>query len=311
MTSQSKPLLICVVGPTAIGKTRMAISLAKHFNTEIVSADSRQFYKEMCIGTAVPSSEELEEATHHFIQHKSIEEPYSVGQFEKDALNKLSQLFKLHKCVVLVGGSGLYVDAVTKGLDDFPMVDPKHRDVLNKQLQEKGLELLQKELQQADPLYAQKVDMQNPHRVIRALEIYRETGNPYSHYLTAPKKERPFTAIYIGLKAPREIVYSQINQRVDQMMDQGLVNEVRALAPYKDLNALMTVGYRELFEFLEDQCTLKQAVENIKRNTRRFAKRQETWFKKNPEINWFEHTREPKKIIAFLENHASIATKVD
>lgn len=284
-----KPTLVCVVGPTAIGKTSLAISLANYFSTEILSADSRQFYKEMSIGTAVPSSQELRAAKHHFIQHKSITELYSVGDFEKEALIKLTNLFSEKDKVILVGGSGLYIDAVTKGLDVFPKIEPNLREELNAIFKEKGIHFLQNELKEVDPVYYTKVDLQNPHRLIRALEVYRSSGEPYSSFLNQPKQERPFQTIYLGLTADREYVYSRINKRVDLMIENGLLQEVENLASYKNYNALQTVGYRELFPFFEGEITLDEAISEIKKNTRRFAKRQYTWFNKNSEIKWFDY----------------------
>lgn len=295
-----KPLLVCIVGATAIGKTSLAIKVANAFSTEIISADSRQFYKEMSIGTAVPTAEELAAAPHHFIQNKSIFEDYSVGDFEREALLKLDQLFQKHQIVVMVGGSGLYVDAVVKGLDSFPTVPSAIRESLNKDLKEKGIEVLQRELAQADPEYFLKVDSSNPHRLIRALEIFRSTGNPYSSYLNKNNGERKFNTIFIGLTAEREIIYNRINMRVDNMIADGLLEEAEKLAPYKDLNALQTVGYREMFQHFEGILTKEQAIEEIKKNTRRFAKRQGTWFRKNDAIEWFTYTSEPSEIVSYI-----------
>ncbi len=297
-----KPLLICVVGPTAIGKTALSIELAKAFDTEILSADSRQFFKEMKIGTAVPSSEELAAAPHHFIQNLSIHDDYSVGDFEKDALRLLNDLFSKHNIVIMVGGSGLYIDAVVKGLDVFPEVPAAIREGLNKELEEKGLETLQQELQEADPDYYDRVDIQNPHRVIRALEVCRVSGQPYSSFLNQSHAERPFHTLYIGLQAERETVYERINQRVDIMVTQGLVAEAKALLPYKQLNAMQTVGYRELFRHFDGEWTLEEAISEIKKNTRRFAKRQGTWFKKNPNIHWFDYKTPVLEIVDFVKN---------
>ncbi len=295
--SFQQPTLICVVGPTAIGKTKLAIEIAKAFNTEILSADSRQFFKEMTIGTAVPSSEELAAAPHHFIQNKNIFEPYSVGDFETEALQLLDRLFSSKNVVVMVGGSGLYVDAVTKGLDEFPKISKKTREQLNSELEEKGLEALQKELIENDPIYYEKVDHQNPHRIIRALEVIRTSGKPYSSFLNQEKKERSFKTLYVGLTADREKTYDRINKRVDIMMEAGLLEEVEKLEPHKNLNALQTVGYRELFDYLKGNSTLEEAVSEIKKNTRRFAKRQNTWFKKNESILWFDYTTATSEII--------------
>lgn len=298
----SRRIVLAVVGPTAIGKTALGIQLAQYFNTEIISADSRQFFKEMEIGTAVPSKDELQQAKHHFIQHKSITEPYSVGDFEKEALGLLNELFRKKEFVVMVGGSGLYVDAVVSGLDEFPEVDPKTREQLNQQLEQEGLESLQEELQLRDPEYYKKVDLDNPHRLIRALEVCITANKPYSSFLNQPKVERRFKTLYIGIEAPRETVYERINRRVDLMMEAGLLEEARKLYPNKELNALQTVGYKELFEYIEGQCTLEAAVSEIKKNTRRFAKRQLTWLRKNEAILWVPFDNEPKKVLQMVND---------
>ncbi|MCY2687721.1 tRNA (adenosine(37)-N6)-dimethylallyltransferase MiaA [Salinimicrobium sp. TH3] len=296
-----KKYLIVVVGPTAIGKTSLGIELARHFNTEIISADSRQFFKEMTIGTAVPTEGELHAAKHHFIQHISVEEDYSVGDFERDALQKLKKLFLKHDVVVMVGGSGLYVDAVVKGLDEFPEIEPHIKGDLKKELEEKGLKKLQEELKIKDPEYYSEVDLQNPHRVIRALEICRGTGKPYSAFRKRTTKNRFFDTLYVGLTSEREIVYDRINRRVDIMMQQGLLEEADALFPQRKLNALNTVGYKELFKYLNKEWDLETAIGEIKKNTRRFAKRQYTWFRKNEQINWFDISTPPAKILTFVE----------
>jgi len=281
-----KKILISVVGPTAIGKTKLAIALAQHYKTEIISADSRQFFKEMCIGTAVPSNEELAAAPHHFIKHNSIFESYSVGDFEKEAIKKLSKLFTKKEVVIMVGGSGLYVDAVTKGLDHFPTVNPNIRLQLNTTLETEGIEALQQQLKELDSNYYLKVDLENPHRIIRALEICIGSGKPYSSFLNKDKGKRPFKVLTIGINADREIIYDRINQRVNIMVSDGLLAEAKALLPHKALNALQTVGYRELFNHFDGEWTLDFAVSEIKKNTRRFAKRQLTWFKKNENTLW-------------------------
>lgn len=293
--------LVVVVGPTGIGKTSLAIALAKHYKTEILSADSRQFYKEMTIGTAVPAREELIAAPHHFIQHKSIHDDYSVGDFERDAIEKIDQLFQKHDLLVLVGGSGLYIDAVVKGLDVFPQVDQDIRKTLNSELTQKGIEALQNELSKADPDYAKKVDLQNPHRVIRALEIFRATGKPYSSFLGQKKSDRAFKPIFLGINAERATVYERINKRVDQMMANGLLKEANSLYPYASLNALQTVGYKELFQYFEQGGDLENAVEEIKKNTRRFAKRQGTWFRKNEAIHWITPQTPIKEVTAYIQ----------
>ncbi len=296
-----KTLLICVVGPTAIGKTSLAIKLAKAFSTEIISADSRQFYKEMCIGTAVPSKEELEAVPHHFIQNKSVFEEYSVGNFERDVIEFLKKFFKKNKVAIMVGGSGLYVDAVIKGLDHFPEVPSEIREQLNSELNEKGIESLQNELKSVDTSYFKKVDIYNPHRLVRALEIYRSSGKPYSSFLKKESDERDFKTILIGLTAEREMIYERINQRVDHMVKNGLVEEAKSLFPFKEKNALQTVGYRELFQYFEGIISLEEAVSEIKKNTRRFAKRQNTWFKKNEAIHWFNYDTDASEITTFIK----------
>lgn len=293
--------LIAVVGPTAIGKTPWAICLAKHYKTEIVSADSRQFYKEMAIGTAVPTKEEQLEVTHHFIQHRSIKEPWSVGDFEGAALLLLNQLFKQYRIVVAVGGSGLYLQALTEGLDHFPDVDPSIRKELQNECDAKGLAYLQRELEMVDPKYYEVVDLQNPQRVMRALEIFRGSGKPYSTYLNKPKAKRQFRTLYLGVMADRELIYKRIENRVDQMMESGLLEEVRPLLKYKDFLALQTVGYQELFKYLEGLCELEQAVEEIKKNTRRYAKRQMTWFRRNKDILWIDHEANFPEVLKMIE----------
>jgi len=294
--------LIAVVGPTALGKTRLAISLARHFGAEIISADSRQFYKEMAIGTAVPGPEELQAVRHHFIQHISITQPYSVGDFEREALVRLNQLFPKHPVMVLAGGSGLYIDAVTRGLDDFPRVPPEIRKGLNTRLEADGLQSLQEELGKRDPEYAATVDLQNPHRVIRALEICIGTGRPYSAYREGKRQARPFRVVTLGLEAPRELLYKRIEARVDLMMQEGLLDEARKVYEFRHLNALNTVGYKELFGYLEGRTDLETALSEIKKNTRRFAKRQLTWFRKQPDIHWVDFRMPEEEIIKSLES---------
>jgi len=282
--------LISVVGPTAIGKTTLAIQLAKHFNTEIISADSRQFYKEMTIGTAVPSTQELAAAKHHFIQHISVKKDYNVGAFEKEAIQLLDTLFKAHNCVVMVGGSGLYVNAVTNGLDYFPDIDPSIRETLNKRLKTEGLEPLQEQLKELDSKSFETIAIDNPKRVIRALEVCLGSGQPYSSFLKQTQTKRPFKVITVGLSADREIIYNRINQRVDMMLEKGLLKEAKTLHNLKHLNALNTVGYKELFKHFDGEWDLDFAVSEIKKNTRRFAKRQLTWFRKQDDILWFDIT---------------------
>lgn len=296
------PKLIIIVGPTAIGKTALSIELAKHFNCDIISSDSRQFYKEMTIGTAVPNEDELNAARHHFIQQKSVLEDYSVGNFERDAIKKIAELHKVSPYVIMVGGSGLYIKAITDGLDDFPHVEKSIRLKLNSQLEQDGLISLQKQLKALDRKTYDSIAIDNPQRVIRALEICLGTGRPYSDFLSKSKKIRPFETFLIGLTTDRSTLYNRINLRVDTMMAQGLLEEVKALMPYKNLNALNTVGYKELFRYLDNEISLEMAISEIKKHTRRFAKRQLTWFKKNETIKWFDYRTETNKIIRYIES---------
>lgn len=293
--------LIAIVGPTAIGKTALAIQLAQHFNTEILSADSRQFFKEMEIGTAKPNAEELAAATHHFINSHAVTQLFSTGDFEAEALEKLAQIFEHNNLAILVGGSGLYVNALLNGLDEMPEIDLSIREKLNKQFEQAGLESIQQDLARLDPEYFAKVDQQNPQRMIRGLEVVLSTGRKLSSMLSATKKARPFEVIKIGLNTDRAVLYDRINKRVDQMISNGLVEEVKSLEKFKELNALKTVGYSEIFDYLDGLIPLEQAISAIKQNTRRFAKRQLTWFRRDEEITWFEPA-DDKKIINFIKN---------
>lgn len=286
--------LIVIAGPTAIGKTALAIKVAQHFNAEIVSADSRQFYREMEIGTAKPSPDELNTVKHHFIDSHSITDEVTVGDFETAALATIDNIFKTQNIAVLVGGSGLFIKAVTEGFDDLPKADPDTRQKLNELLDSEGISALQEKLKHLDLHYYSEVDINNPQRVIRALEVALSTGKPFSSYRSHTKKSRPFNIIKIGLNTDRPKLYERINMRVDAMLSAGLLQEVKNLLPYRHLNALNTVGYSEIFNYLQGKTDLEQAIEDIKQNTRRFAKRQLTWFRKDPEIRWFEpeHTGE-------------------
>ncbi len=287
--------LITIIGPTAIGKTSLSIALSQHFGCDIISCDSRQFYKEMKIGTAVPSEEELNGAPHHFIQNKSIFNNYSVGDFEKEAITKLDELFLKNNIQIMVGGSGLYVDAVLKGFDEFPEIDSKVRENVSLKFEHNGIEYLQNQLKKLDVEYYNFITetnpqtLQNPQRMKRFVEVCIGTGKPYSTFLNLKKNSRNFSPIVIGLEADREIMYNRINQRVDIMISEGLLGEVERLYPNKELNALQTVGYRELFDFIEDKISLDLAIEEIKKNTRRFAKRQMTWFKRTENTFWFDY----------------------
>jgi tRNA dimethylallyltransferase len=294
--------LIVIVGPTAIGKTALSIKIANRFQTDILSADSRQFYKELSIGTAVPSPEELSIAKHHFIQHISIQEKYTVGDFEKDALERLDTIFEKQDIAVLVGGSGLYIDAITKGLDNFPDIDPNIRLALKDEHEKYGLISLANKLKDLDSEAYKSIEIDNPHRVIRALEVTIGTGQPYSSFLNKPKSKRNFEIIKIGLTAERSVIYSRINDRVDEMIKLGLLGEVKTLQPYKHLNALNTVGYKELFSYLEGETDLEFAISEIKKNTRRFAKRQLTWFRKDDDIKWFDYETDTNIIFEFIKN---------
>ncbi|MGO3690876.1 MAG: tRNA (adenosine(37)-N6)-dimethylallyltransferase MiaA [Psychroflexus halocasei] len=294
--------LISIIGPTAIGKTALAIQLARYFDTEILSSDSRQFYKEMKIGTAVPSQEELAAAKHHFIQHKSIHDVYTVGDFEKEALITLEKLFQKKSIAIMVGGSGLYEKAVTKGLDHFPDVDKNIFNELNEEHRKNGIERLANKLIELDPDYAKNVDLENHQRVIRALSICLSTGKRFSDFLGQTENKRHFRNIIVGLDADRRIIYDRINQRVDIMLKNGLLEEAKSLEKHKTLNALNTVGYKELFEFMDGNVSLEKAIENIKTNTRRFAKRQLTWYRKDDRVNWFDYQKTPKEIIEKLKD---------
>ena len=300
--------LITIVGPTAIGKTALSIALAQHFKCEIISCDSRQFFKEMTIGTAVPNQEELQAATHHFIQNKSIFENYTVGDYEKEALLKLEELFQKNDYAILIGGSGLYVDAILKGFDEFPEIASEIRSQVNSNYEKLGIEYLQEQLKNIDPEYYQKITLenpqtlQNPQRMMRFVEVCIGTQKPYSSFLNQKKNNREFTPILIGLDAEREIIYNRINQRVDIMMNEGLLEEAKVLHPNKALNALQTVGYRELFSYFDEEFSLSFAIEEIKKNTRRFSKRQLTWFKRNENTKWFDYATDRKEIIRYIEN---------
>jgi tRNA dimethylallyltransferase len=280
-------LLLVIAGPTAAGKTTLGIQLAQYLNSRIISADSRQFYREMKIGTAVPSSEQLSKVPHYFIHQLSIHDAYNVSRFESEVLCLLKELFSRHRVVLMVGGSGLYINAVCHGIDLLPDPDPETRSMLKKNIERYGIKALQDELKQVDPDYASRVDLANPARLIRALEIYYTTGISYSRWRTNTSKIRPFRIIKIGIDLPRDILNQRINNRVDAMIENGLVEEARKLFPLKHLNALNTVGYKELFDFFEGLATLEQAVEKIKTNSRRYAKRQLTWFRKDPDYKWF------------------------
>jgi len=292
--------LIVIVGPTAIGKTALAIDIAKHYKTEIVSADSRQFFREMEIGTAKPNAVELAAAKHHFINSHSVTQLFNTGDFEVEALKVIENIFEKHDQAVMVGGSGLYINAVVNGLDEMPEIDLKIRAALNKQFDDEGLEIIQNQLKQHDPEYYEKVDQNNPQRMIRGLEVFLSTGKKLSSMLSSTKKQRPFNIIKIGLNTDRAKLYQSINLRVDKMMENGLLEEVKSLINYRKDNALNTVGYSELFDYLDEQVPLDVAVASIKQNTRRFAKRQLTWFRRDEDIKWFEPGK-PESVINMID----------
>lgn len=282
----SKNTLICIVGPTAVGKTNVAIRLAKSLSAEILSCDSRQFFKEMSIGTAKPTRDEMDGVYHHFIDSHSIHDSYSVGDFERDCLNKLDTIFENTTVAIMVGGSGLYVKAVCEGLDHFPSIDSSIRKRLNAKFEEEGITPLQQKLKELDPNCYSKIDLQNNQRVIRALEVCIGTNQPYSSFLKNKQTDRPFNILKIGINMERETLFNRINLRVDQMMEMGLLKEAKKLHPFKKINSLQTVGYQELFDHFEGKTSLEEAVELIKRNSRRYAKRQLTWFRKDNNTSW-------------------------
>lgn len=296
--------LIVVAGPTAIGKTEVAIRLARHFNTAILSADSRQFYRELQIGTAAPTAAEKARAPHHFSGHLSIHDSYNVSRFENDALQLLDQLFMNHDYVVMCGGSGLYIDAVCRGIDDIPGVDLKIRRQVDEAYRKQGISYLQNELARLDPEYFARVDKSNPNRMKRAIEVCITSGKTFSSFRLWEPHPRPFKIIKIGLNRPRHELFQNISKRTDQMMADGLVDEVKSLLPFRELNALNTVGYKEIFGYLDGEMTLDQAVEKIKTNTRRYARRQLTWFKKDKEIHWFMPENE-QNIIHYIADTKS------
>lgn len=299
--------LLTITGPTSIGKTALSIALAKYFNCEIISCDSRQFYKEMKIGTAVPSNTEIAEVPHHFIQNKSIHDVYTVGDYEKEAILKLDSLFKTNPIQIMVGGSGLYMEAVLNGFDEFPEIDIAIRNKINADFEVFGIDYLQQKFKELDVDFYQKIELenpqtlQNPQRMKRFVEVCIGTRKPYSCFLNQKKNKRNFTPIIIGLEADRAIMYDRINKRVDLMIAEGLVKEAETLFPYKNLNALQTVGYRELFDYFEGIISLEFAIEEIKKNTRRFSKRQLTWFKRTESTVWFDHKEDLSTIINYIK----------
>ena len=303
-TSTRRPTLIVIVGPTGSGKTSLSIDIARHYSAPIISTDSRQVYRGMPIGTAQPTKEELAAAEHHFIADRSIEDDFNCGRYEQEALERLKELFAKHDYVVAVGGSGLYIQALCEGLDALPEADDKLRTELKQRLESEGIESLVKQLKELDPVYAVEADVHNPQRVVRALEVCLVSGRPYSELRRGATQQRDFNIIKIGTDMPRDILYERINRRVDIMLEEGLLDEVRALLPYRHLNSLQTVGYREFFDYFDGKCSLEESVELVKRNSRRYAKRQMTWFRRDESIAWFA----PSDLTAILDFIAS-ATK--
>lgn len=295
-----KKNLIIIAGPTAVGKTALSIELAKHYNCPVISADSRQFYKEMRIGTAKPSVEEMQGVAHYFIDNISIHDTYNVGQYEREAIDCIGKLFKQHDTIILVGGSGLYINAVMNGVDEFEEIPAEIREQLIKDFEEKGLSFLQEELKSKDEVYYNQVDLNNPQRMMRALEVCMHTKKTYSSFRKKEKKERSFNTINLLINTEREVLYQRVNKRVDKMMEQGLLEEVKNLYPNKHLNALNTVGYKELFDFIDGKITLEEAVHLIKQNSRRYAKRQLTWFNHQGDFESFEPS-DLEKIKAYLD----------
>lgn len=292
------PTLIVLLGPTGVGKTELSLRLAESLHCDIVSSDSRQIFRELKIGTAAPTEQELQRVRHHFIGTQSIFTPYSAGQYESDALAKLEELFKIQPVQLLVGGSMMYIDALCKGMDDIPSVSPELRLRLRQEYEEKGLAWLQEALRNVDPVHFSRVDQHNHQRMLHALEVSIQTGKPYSSFCTGQKKQRPFNILKIGLNRPRAELYERINLRVDQMMADGLLDEATPLYPHRHINSLNTVGYKELFRYMSGEWTLEQAIQMIKQDSRHYAKRQLTWFNADHEIHWFD-PREIDEVILF------------
>lgn len=291
--------LVVLLGPTGVGKTELSLRIAEHFGSPIISSDSRQLYKDLPIGTAAPTPSQRARVEHYMVGTLSLSDYYSASNFEEDVINLLELLYQTHATIVMTGGSMMYIDAVTKGIDDIPTVKPEIRSTLYKQFEENGLSSILAELKEADPLHYKEVDRMNYKRVIHAVEICRQTGKPYSSFRTNQQKERPFRIIKVGLVREREELYDRINQRVDEMMTNGFLEEAQRVYPFRDLNSLNTVGYKELFKYLDGEWPLELAIEKIKRNSRIYARKQMTWFKRDPEIKWF-HPDQEKEIIEYI-----------
>ena len=292
---------VFIVGPTGVGKTDLSIDVAESLHTEIISADSRQVYRELSIGTAIPPEDQLKRIKHHLIQHRSVTEYYNASMFEEEALQCMHKLLVKYPAVVVTGGSGLYLKAICEGIDDIPSVDPQIRKELFERMEREGIGSLRFELRKLDPDSYKNIDLRNPNRVLKALEVTLGSGMPYSSFLTREKKTREFDPLKIGLNMEREVLYDRVNRRVEEMMEMGLLNEVKECLPYREMNALKTVGYRELFEYLDGKCSLPEAVERIKRNSRRYVRRQLTWFHADPDIRWFRPDQK-EEIIKHIKN---------
>lgn len=297
--------LIVVLGPTGVGKSDISIQLAKHYHTEIISADSRQFFKELCIGTAVPDKKDLSEIPHHFIQNKSIRDYYNVSSFEVEALALIDQLFQKVNPLILAGGSMLYIDTICNGIDDIPTVDTATRNDVIKWYEQNGIEALRERLLKLDPDYYNIVDLNNPKRMLHAVEICQMTGRTFTSFRTNTAKKRPFRIIKIGINQDRKVLYERINQRVLKMIDAGLVEEARSVYPFRDLNSLNTVGYKELFTYFDGTCSLEEAIDLIQRNTRKYARKQLTWFRRDEQIVWFE-PNQLADVISYIDKKMKI-----
>lgn len=302
LNKSAAPTLVILLGPTGVGKTELSILIANHFRSEIISCDSRQLYREMTVGTAVPEDHLLNQVPHHFIRSHSIFDPYNAARYETDVLQLLQSLFVLNPLVVMTGGSMLYIDAVCKGIDDLPDIDPELRATLQQRMKEEGIESMRSELKLLDPVYYHEADLHNPVRIIHALEVCYTTGKTFSSQRTKSTKERNFNILKIGLNRDRTELYDRINQRVDEMMKAGLEGEASALLPHRKLNTLHTVGYREMFDYFDGNMTLGEAVEKIKANSRKYARKQLTWFRKDPDIHWF-HPDQKKEILEEITNY--------
>lgn len=296
--------LIVVLGPTGVGKSDISIQLAKHYHSEIISADSRQFFRELSIGTAVPSSDELQMVPHHFIQNKSIHDYYNVSEYEAEALHLINELFSKVNPVILTGGSMLYVDTICNGIDDIPTVDPEVREDVIRWYEKNGIDAMRERLLEVDPAYYQIADLNNPKRLLHAVEIHQMTGMPFTSFRKKTIKERPFRIIKLGINQDRKVLYDRINDRVLQMMEAGLLEEAKSVYPFRNLNSLNTVGYKELFSYMDGNCTLEEAVDLIQRNSRKYARKQLTWFRRDQQIEWFE-PEQIQEIISYVDQKMS------